>query len=299
MYEGSTHTKWIESILALDQVGEASGIVAAILHGWSSPEEIDGVIALATAAGQPSDPINTEWDAKPLLGEVRAPTLVLLSREARFASLEEARQLAGGIRDAQMKTIDGTLLPYFADQDAVFGAIAAFLGEEQPTAPSSAGKGFTTIVFTDLVASTEMLGRLGDDEGRAAVRQVEETVNTLAERHDGEVVKNLGDGSMIAFSSTSGALAFAVALMGAMADSPMELRIGMAAGEPIHEDGDIHGAVVAQASRIADVGTAGEIVVAESVHQLALGKGFDFEAAGETKLKGFEEPVSLWLVTGS
>jgi class 3 adenylate cyclase len=70
----------------------------------------------------------------------------------------------------------------------------------------------------------------------------------------------------------------------------------MAAGEPIDQDGDLYGAVVHQASRVADQAAAGEIVVADSVRQLALGKGFSFEPAGETALKGFEEPVRLWRV---
>jgi class 3 adenylate cyclase len=103
---------------------------------------------------------------------------------------------------------------------------------------------------------------------------------------------------LVAFSSTSDALAFALTLLEAMAESPLELRIGMAAGEPIREGGDLHGAVVHQASRVADQAGAGEIIVADTVRQLALGKGFAFEPAGEHTLKGFDEPVRLWRVTG-
>jgi class 3 adenylate cyclase len=71
----------------------------------------------------------------------------------------------------------------------------------------------------------------------------------------------------------------------------------MAAGEPIQEDGDIHGTVVAQASRIGDLGDAGEVIVSDSVRQLAAGKGFDFDPAGELSLKGFDEPERVWKVT--
>jgi class 3 adenylate cyclase len=70
----------------------------------------------------------------------------------------------------------------------------------------------------------------------------------------------------------------------------------MAAGEPIQEDGDIHGTVVAQASRIGDLGGAGEVIVSDSVRQLAAGKGFTFEPKGEVSLKGFDEPERVWKV---
>lgn len=75
------------------------------------------------------------------------------------------------------------------------------------------------------------------------------------------------------------------------------MRVGMAAGESIHEDGDIHGAVVAQASRIAGLGEAGEVIVSDAVRQLALGKGFGFEPRDEAILKGFDEPVKVWRVS--
>ncbi|MEE9177504.1 MAG: adenylate/guanylate cyclase domain-containing protein, partial [Acidimicrobiia bacterium] len=63
-----------------------------------------------------------------------------------------------------------------------------------------------------------------------------------------------------------------------------------AATDPLHEDGDIHGTVVAQASRIGDLGDAGEVIVSDSVRQLAAGKGFTFEPKGEVSLKGFDDP---------
>ena len=74
----------------------------------------------------------------------------------------------------------------------------------------------------------------------------------------------------------------------------------MAAGELIQEDGDIHGAVVAHASRIGDLGEAGEageVIVSDSVRQVAAGKGFTFEPRGEVSLKGFDEPEGVWKVT--
>ena len=154
-----------------------------------------------------------------------------------------------------------------------------------------------TVVFTDIVDSTEYVRQVGDQAGRAAVRQLEQRVASLAKEHGGRVVKNLGDGSLISFSSNSSAITFALELQEASGDGPLYLRVGMTAGEPIQEDGDIHGIVVNHASRIGELGDAGEVIVSDIVRQLAEGKGFTFVAKDEVSLKGFVEPERVWKAT--
>ena len=152
-------------------------------------------------------------------------------------------------------------------------------------------------MFTDVVCSTEYMRRVGDEAEQQAVRELEQEVATLATDHSGRVVKNLGDGSLVSFGSNSSAIYFALDLQNKSNIGPLDLRVGMAAGEPIQEDGDIHGTVVAQASRIGDLGDAGEVFVSDTVRQLAACKGFDFEPTGEVSLKGFDEPERVWKVT--
>lgn len=276
---------------------EETMLAARLFHEATSPEDINGVVALAAGAGVDLAGIAGDvmaWDASPRLHELEAPVLVMSSNGGAVPR-ELARALAAAAPTGQLRTIDAAYLPYFADQAPVLEAITGFLG----TADRPMRGGFTTVVFTDLVASTEVVNRLGDAEGRAAFRRVEQATAAMAAKHDGDVVKHTGDGAMLAFPSTSAALSFAVALLEVMDESPMDLRIGIAAGEPIREGGDLHGAVVHQASRVTDRAGAAEIIVADSVRQLALGKGFAFEDAGEASLKGFDEPVRLWRVTGS
>jgi class 3 adenylate cyclase len=88
-------------------------------------------------------------------------------------------------------------------------------------------------------------------------------------------------------------------LGGQLASRPIQIRVGMAAGEPIQENGDVHGAVVVQASRIADLGKAGEVIVSDSIRQLAVGKEFEFQPRGGISLKGFEEAQRVWTETRS
>ena len=239
-----------------------------------------------------------EWNSTALLSELETPTLILCSRtpfhaEPSFQS--DARQLASEIADAQMRLVDGVLTPYFfADQEQVLDAIDEFLKPEgTPDLPS----GFRTVVFTDIVDSTKFMSEVGDQEGRDAMRAVEQQVSNLANRHQGRVIKNLGDGSLVTFGSNTAALQFALELQSQRDPDSLQLRIGMAAGEPIEEGSDIHGAVVAYASRVADIGRAGEIIASDSVRQLAMGKGFQFSPMGRHDLKGFDEPATVWKVS--
>ena len=239
------------------------------------------------------------WDASPLLATVETATLIIVSRNPVVDFVVEARKLAAGIPNSQMRIVDGTFAPYVADRSVVLDAIANLLGTEtEPDVVESISdpSGFRTVVFTDVVGSTEFMQRVGDEQGRSAMRSVERLVVEAAADHGGTVVKHLGDGSLISFGSNSNALAFAVALQHRIEREPLQIRVGMAAGEPIQEDGDIHGAVVSQASRVADLGTAGEVMVADSVRQLALGKGYTFEPKGEVSLKGFNQPTKVWKV---
>ncbi len=238
-----------------------------------------------------------EMDVSQLMDQVEAPTLVIKSQESAFTDMTQTRRLVSGIRGAQLRIVPGMMAPHIADLDAVTEAFVSLLDGERSEVSDAYASEMRTIVFTDLVSSTETLNRLGDHQGRAEIRRVEETIEDLCSEHNGRLVKNLGDGSLISFGSTQKALAFGLALQQRAEDFAFALRIGMAAGEPIQEDDDIHGAVVVQASRISDLGNAGEILVADSVRQLAIGKGFDFESAAEVDLKGFPDPVTIWKVT--
>jgi len=275
----------------------------AIFADMAAADELDAWKALGRKATLDVDDAEQtravlKWDVESLLREVSVPTLVIRARDSDMTSMGEAQRLATGIPDARLKMVDGKLAPYSADRDAVMAAILDFLGfdSEPETLEAVPSSRFQTVVFTDLVGSTHLLTRLGDDEGRAVFREVEQTVARSASSHKGRVVKNLGDGSLLSFDATSDALAFAVEVVDALASTQLKVRIGVAAGEPIEEDDDLHGSVVVQASRIADLGQGNDIVVSDSVRQLALGKNYTFEPLGQIHLKGFQEAVPIWKV---
>ena len=159
---------------------------------------------------------------------------------------------------------------------------------------------FRTVLFTDLVGHTQMMSRLGDERGRDVLREHERIVREALAAHGGTEVKTMGDGFMASFGSVTKAVECAIALQLAFADregdEPLSIRVGINAGEPIEEDGDLFGATVILASRIAAKAEGGEILVADTVRGLCSGKGFLFADRGEFVAKGFEDPVRLFEV---
>jgi class 3 adenylate cyclase len=190
-------------------------------------------------------------------------------------------------------------------------AVVRFMGRiddplESGRDPESA---FRIILFTDLEGSTALNQRLGDDGAMRLLRIHDGIIRSALARHAGREVKHTGDGIMASFDSVQAALAGAVAIQRGFADHnashpepPLRVRIGMSAGEPVAEGGDLFGAAVQLAARLCDHASPGGIVVSSVVRDLAIGKGFTFGPGSETSLKGFPVPVSLcelsWSGTG-
>jgi class 3 adenylate cyclase len=234
------------------------------------------------------------FDVTAVLDRVRAPTMVVKSQDSLYTDLDQTRILLSGIPACEMRVVPGTMAPWLADRAAVVEALVSFLTPTQYRPRRARDEEMLTIVFTDLVSSTALIDREGDEGARRSFREIETLVTDLATHHGGRLVKQIGDGSMLTFASTRKAITFSLDLQERMASRSIQMRIGMAAGEPIQEHDDVHGAVVVQASRIADLGTAGDVLVSDSVRQLAAGKGFDFQLQGEVRLKGFQEEERVW-----
>jgi class 3 adenylate cyclase len=145
-----------------------------------------------------------------------------------------------------------------------------------------------------------MMQRLGDERGRAVLREHEIVTREALASYGGSEIKTMGDSFMASFGSATRALECAIAIQKAIAarnetaDEPLRVRVGISAGEPIAEDEDLFGASVILASRIAAQAKGGEIVVANVVRELSAGKGFMFADRGEISLRGFEDPVRLF-----
>ena len=293
-----TYVRATDSLVDLGVLPSLGGLFSS-----TPTEDLPALERLMRASLYDRPPIKprdlSRFDVSEILEQIHAPTLVLKSEHSLYTDMTQTRRLLAGIPEAELRVVPGTMAPWLADLDSVVEAFVSFLtsGHHQPDRERA--HGLLTVVFTDLVSSTQILDRLGDVEGRRTFREIEGLILDLCSRHDGHLVKNLGDGSLITFTSTRQAIAFSLDLQKHMTSRPIQLRVGMAAGEPIQENGDVHGAVVVQASRIADLGKAGEVIVSDSVRQLAVGKEFEFQPRGEICLKGFEEAQRVWTATWS
>jgi Protein of unknown function (DUF4242)/Adenylate and Guanylate cyclase catalytic domain len=181
--------------------------------------------------------------------------------------------------------------------------VTSFLGaiiEPEPGTPWAASA-FRTIMFTDIVGSTALISTLGDIAAKNLVLDLDANVRTELAKHGGTAVDHTGDGIMASFPSPRDAIACAISIQRAVSarehrDPPIQIRVGLAAGEPLTEDGRLFGAAVNLASRICAACGDGAIWVTSGVRELALGKGFTFVERGEATLKGFDEAIRLYEV---
>jgi class 3 adenylate cyclase len=163
-----------------------------------------------------------------------------------------------------------------------------------------------TILFTDIADSTALTQKLGDEGAMELVRSHDDAVRTALRANGGREVKHTGDGIMAAFHSTASAVRCAAAiqveiarLAGKGSAHPLRVRIGLAAGEPLEQHGDLFGTAVQLAARLCARAEPGGILVSNVVVELCAGKGFRFEDGGEVELKGFDRPARVHSVDWS
>jgi class 3 adenylate cyclase/pimeloyl-ACP methyl ester carboxylesterase len=234
-------------------------------------------------------------DVENLLPSVACKTLILHRVKDGLAPFAVGQRIASSVPNSQLLPLKDSA-EMFGDVTSAFEAIDEFLGRQRAHERRDADATFRTVLFTDLVGHTEMMSRLGDERGREVLRKHERITREVLKANGGTEVKTMGDGFMASFGSVTKAVECAVALQRAFADhegEPLSIRVGLNAGEPIEEDGDLFGATVILASRITAKAEGGEILVADTVRGLCSGKGFLFADRGDFVAKGIEEPVRI------
>ncbi len=240
-----------------------------------------------------------EIDVTDLLGTVAVPTLVVHDTSTTIGDFSAlAKKLAPNIPGARFVVTKEAASAI--DEFLREGGLVPSPSRVSPTEPGREASDLRTILFTDIVGHTKMMQRLGDEKGRDVLREHERITREVLKAHGGTEVKTMGDGCLASFGSVTKAVECAVALQRAFSQrdgEPLNVRVGLNAGEPIEEDGDLFGTTVILASRIATKAEAGEILVSDTVRGLCSGKGFLFADRGEFATKGFEEPVRVYEVS--
>jgi len=258
-------------------------------------------------------------DVSGVLDQLSMPVLIMHGEGDRTVPFELGRDLATRIPHAKFVPFDMAVSAPWLQQEMIVGEIRRFLGvkvEPRPkAAPPPPAREVYTILFTDMESSTALTQRLGDEKAQELVRAHNEIVREALQACGGTEIKHTGDGIMASFPSASRALECAVRIQRAIAlrsfgsaqdrqtlggqAEPVEalgVHIGLNAGEPVAEDEDLFGTAVQLARRICDRAEPGQILASNVVRELAAGKGFLFSDAGESELRGFEDPVRLYEV---
>jgi adenylate cyclase len=211
--------------------------------------------------------------------------------------------MAARIRGARFVPLEGDIhVLVLGDVEPIVTAIGDFLaGQEGASVRKRASEGLQTIVFTDIVSSTELTQKLGDAGFQELLRAHNQAVRSGLGLMGGTEIKHTGDGIMASFPSASRAITWAIGMQEAVAArnavepaNPIAVKVGLNAGEPLAEDGDIFGTAVQMARRICDSAGPGQILASDVVRQLAAGKGIEFRDLGKAELKGYAEAVQLY-----
>jgi len=223
-------------------------------------------------------------DVRPILPTITVPTLVIHARD-EVVPVQCGRYLADHIAGARLLEVDGRDHGWLADPDRILTVIEEFLTGSH-AAPAQTHRALRTVLFTDIVASTQHVAATGDERWRAVLQRFGEITADLTQRFGGTVVKHTGDGHLITFDGPTQAIRCAEAFRADAEPLGLEIRAGIHTGECELMDADIGGIAVHIAARICDQAGAGEILVSGTVRDLVVGSGTGFEDRGSVELRG-------------
>jgi class 3 adenylate cyclase len=216
---------------------------------------------------------------------LRVPTLIMHRRDNRVWNIEASRAAAATIPGARFVELPGAENTIFlGDTVPVLTEIDRFLRE--PETAVIPDRVLATVLFTDIVASTEQLAASGDDAWGRALDAHDRTMERLVTSYRGRVVKSTGDGILATFDGPARAVRCAAELLDAAAAQGITLRAGLHTGEIEIRPTDVIGIAVHTANRICALADPSEILVSRTVVDLTAGSGLQFEPRGEHQLKG-------------
>jgi pimeloyl-ACP methyl ester carboxylesterase/plasmid stabilization system protein ParE len=232
-------------------------------------------------------------DVRDVLPTIGVPTLVLHRRGDRVVNWRAGRDLADRIPGARYVELEGIdHLPWAGDTDELIGEVEEFLtGARSVPEPERV---LATVMFTDIVGSTERASGLGDARWRELLAAEGEAVRRELERFRGRDVKSLGDGHLATFDGPARAIRCARSILDAVEPIGLELRIGLHSGEVEVIGDDVGGIAVHIAARVGALAAPSEVLVSSTVKDLVAGSGIQFEDRGAHELKGVESEWRLF-----
>jgi class 3 adenylate cyclase/pimeloyl-ACP methyl ester carboxylesterase len=283
---------WGTGVLADRIIGEAVGI-SGVLEMAGRYERASASPTIAAMLWRSI----AEIDIRGILGAVRAPTLVLSRPGDRMVPTAAAQALAAGIPGATFRALPPGAHAAFDIDDSFAAETLAFVcGDAEPIENERVLK---TVLFTDIVGSTEQAVAAGDSRWRHQLDAHDELVDRLLSRYGGEREKHTGDGIFALFDGPTRAVRCALDLIPALATRGIRIRAGVHTGECERRGEEWSGLAVHTGARIGAAADADEVLTSRTVRDLSAGSGLRFESFGSHSFKGLPEDIEVFRVTST
>jgi class 3 adenylate cyclase len=237
-----------------------------------------------------------QLDLREVLPSIQAPTLVIHRSGNPLVTVEHGRYLAEHIPGAKFVELPG------GDYTVPIGDVDAMLDEIEEFLTGTRGKGadtdrlLATVLFTDIVQSTERAAEVGDDRWKEMLDAHDELAQRQLARYRGRLVKTTGDGLLATFDGPTRAIWGALAIRDGLRRMGIEIRGGLHTGEIERRGEDVHGIGVHIAARVQSLARPGEVLASRTVRDLAAGSGIGFTDRGTHRLKGVPDEWQLFAV---
>ena len=304
--------------------GLGSKTIADIFHPNANTKEFKSLAKFQRDSASPEIAakvleLGYSLDVTELLSGIKIPTLILHREGDKVITIDHGRQLAVEIPNAQFKLLKGEIHPWwYGETDEIIKEIVEFVGRRKsadsvrvispvstirhPDEDMRDGTEIVeqaTIVFSDIVSSTDLVTQLGDVAARNIFLKHDQIVRGQLRKYDGRELQNLGDGFMLSFESASAAIKCACNIQKEISKnlSLIKVRMGINTGEVVRREGrHPFGQAVVLASRIASKAKGDEVLVSDVTRHLVSGSKLPFSEKRRFKPKGFDETIKLYEV---
>ncbi|MFN8227773.1 MAG: adenylate/guanylate cyclase domain-containing protein [Mycobacterium sp.] len=235
-----------------------------------------------------------EIDVRGILTSIHTPALVLARPDDQVAPFEAAAALAAAMPAARFAALPAG--PHSLIDDVLGSAIRDFVAET-PGIHAVDERVLATVLFTDIVGSTEQLSSVGDSTWRQQLDTHDKVVDWLLEKYGGRRVKHTGDGIFALFDGPTKAARCALDLIPALGARGLRIRAGVHIGECERRGDEWSGVAVHIGARVGALAGPDEVLTSRTVRDLSAGSGLQFESRGERSLKGLPEEMEIFRVT--
>jgi len=279
--EGVDMKMWAPSVVGN---AEAEMRMTAFFRASASPGAVVAIMKM-----------NREIDVREILPSIRVPTLILHRSAERVSQVGHARYLAQHIPGAKLVELPGEdHVPWIGGSDAILDEVEVFLTGTRTAQETE--RVLATVLFVDIVGSTERAAALGDRAWRELLEAFQSKVREVLRQYRGREIDTAGDGFLAAFDGPARAIRCAGAIRDAVHANGIEVRCGLHTGECERSGEKLTGIAVHTGARVAGIAAPGEVLVSQTVRDLVAGSGLTFEARGSHVLKGVPGEWQLFRV---